>query len=291
MIEEALNNLEILKTIGITIKANSWIHEAINHAKLTNEHLENGTLEEFTSNNATRWKTTVVFGNLSEFSLIMSQVNELLNLISKIFIKKLKEIMNMPLKVSEENAKAGTNQGRNTLFELRLSARLSTAGYYPILSFDHPDISLNIGNNRYAIECKRVFLEETFLALTKEAIKQLNDYSLKNDSDRIGIVAVSITRAFHAGDMKLYAENMNGLGELAEIAMEKFIKKYSDFFNKEFPENIPAIILDFSDFAEAEKPYWLHWLYIVTIGANPDKDKLKTVVNDLKNLNKNDQIN
>jgi hypothetical protein len=284
IINETLSSIEKIKSNGIVIPDDSWLHKALNHAKLVELHSSKGTLQQITSQNSVRWKTTVIFGNLSEFNFIFTQFNTLLELNGKIFIKKLREVLKMPLTVLGEDAASGSNQGRNTLFELRLSARLAQAKFKPQLTSDHPDILVSAGMNEYAIECKRVFSKYRFEKLTLDAIDQLKNYTLSKFPHRIGLVAVSITRHFHQGDMKINAKNPEQLGRFADKEIETFIKSKSDFIRRSFPDRIPGIFLDYSDFAECDRPYWLHWLFFVGTGDGNENDPIKTTMADLHNL-------
>lgn len=284
LIKETHKSIGALESLGIAIPQDSWILEALSHAEQAETNNQNGTLEQFTSEGVVRWKTTVAFGNLSEFNFIVSQLKNLLKSQSKLVKKKLHDVVRMPLMVFDEDAKTGTNGGRNTLFELRMAARLTNSGFNPTLSFDHPDILVPTAGYEYAIECKRIFSINSFEKLTREAISQLIKYSLINHPNRLGIVAVSITRGFHEGDMKLSAESHEELGKLADREIGKFVKTYSSFIQASFPKNIPAIIIDYSDFAESERPYWIHWLWIVGTGKGSKEDLIHIVTIDLNSL-------
>lgn len=284
LIRSTHKSLSILNSAGIIIPPDSWIFEALSHAKLSEYNLRKGTLEQFTSEGAIRWKTTVAFGNISEFNFIVSQLEKLLKSNNKVVKKKIKDIIKMPLMVKDEDSSIGTNRGRNTLFELRLATRLMKSGFGANLTFDHPDILVPTIGHEYAIECKRIFSINSFEKLTLEAISQLIDYSLTGNSNRLGIVAISITRGFHKGDMKLNAESHEELEKLVDREIGKLVKTYSDFIQKSFPKNIPAIIIDYSDFAEGERPYWIHWLWVVGTGNGLGEDLIHNVTEDLSNF-------
>jgi|GEM_PF-6586342 len=284
VIDNTQRSLEKIENSNMSIPKDSWIYDALKHAQIVEQHSRNNSLENFTSNNEIKWKTTIVFGNLSEFNLIMAQSDKLQKTSKAVFEKKLKEIVKMPLRVIDENAKTGTNQGRNTLFELRLAARFAQSGYKPILSHDHPDILINTEGKEYVIECKRVYSERSFTRLVCEAIDQLTNNSLQSDPNRLGVVAISISRAFHKGDKKLSSTQANLLSEFVDKEVEKFIKKHSDYINRVFPKNIPLLVLDFSDFAEIDKPYWVNFLYLVGTAKNLQQSLIQSVFKDLENF-------
>ena len=283
IIEEAKINLKKLSSLHIKVPEDSWFYEALSHAEDTEEQRVLGNLEKYTSDPSIAWKTTIAFGNLSEANLIIRKIDTLLETSEQVVRRKLNDVVRMPLRMLDESSDAGTNLGRNTLFELRLATRLASAGYSPILYAKHPDILIPTDGFDYPIECKRVFSSKSFENLSYEAIRQLEERSL-NDRNRLGIVAVSITRHFHKGDKKLYAESSEKIGEFADKETERFVKEKLPSVFRKFPINIPCLILDFSDLAESDRPYWAHWLYLIETTNNNDSSKYVYIQRDLNKL-------
>lgn len=271
--------------LNITLKESSWIHEALSFAETAKKHDNAGTYVEYTRDGATRWNVSTAFVTIAEFNFVMSSINILLQQDKNLIKKKIRNIVGMPFKVLDEDADTSTNRGRNDLFELRLALRFCHAGYETILSEDHPDLLVKTARREYAIECKRLFSSKSFEKRTKEAIYQLENYSLNKGSRRYGLVAISITRAFHRGDMKLYAETPKMLGELADNEITKFADSNMDFIHEIFPRRIPGILLDFSDIAESSKPYWLHWLQFIETASRRELSYFNMVQKDFSNMN------
>ena len=281
---ETENSIKKLASLNIKIPSTSWINNAYKHGLLVQKKLEAGKLEEFTVNNEMRWMTTVVFGTLAEFNFIVSNIDKLLINSHQTVIKKLNEILKMPLMVIDEDANTGSNLGRNTLFELRLASRFVEAGYCPILYKDHPDLLVPTLNMNYSIECKRLFSSESFENLIKKAIKQLIRFSLRDYPENLGLVAVSISRYYHRGDKKISMESSESLGGFVDNTVYEFIQKNKYFIDTAFPLNIPAIIIEFSDFGEAERPYWINWMYLVGTQNKPELSKFNIIEKDLEKL-------
>lgn len=283
IIDTTYKSLKKLSTLKIEIPKTSWVYDSLNHALLVEKEREAGNLFKFTSNREMAWKTTVSFGNLSEFNLIVDRIDTLLGTSEEVVLRKLNDVVRMPFRMFDENSDKGTNLGRNSLFELRLATRFSLAGYMPKLCSEHPDILIPTAGYDYPIECKRMFSPNSFENLVFNGISQLEKYSICSKYPQ-GIVAVSITRYFHQGDKKIYAESSNKIGELADRETEKFVKAKLPYIFRKFPDNIPCLILDFSDFAESDKPYWVHWLYFIETTANPETSNYKYILRDLQKM-------
>lgn len=283
IIDNTNKSIAKLLSLNIKISDDSWIYEALNHAEMAEKERATGNLFEFTSNPEIRWKTTIAFGSLSELNLIVNRIDGLLSNSEKVVIKKLKDVVKMPFSMLDESADSGTNLGRNSLFELRLATRFLAAGYSLSLCSDHPDILVPTNGYEYPVECKRMFSPKSFENLVFEAISQLEKYSL-GGKNSLGMVALSFTRYFHKGDKKIYAETSDKIGELADKETEKFVKDKLPFIFRKFPANIPCLILDFSDFAESDKPYWVHWLYLIETSNDPKTSNYKYIQRDLQKM-------
>lgn len=109
----------------------------------------------------------------------------------------LKKAFSGPLDTFREDA--GSNQARNAMFELTMGAMAARRGLRPVLSTANPDVQFEFENRRVNIECKRVISESKVLGRIEEGIKQLTK-SVRNKTDDVGIVAVSLAKLFNPGD-------------------------------------------------------------------------------------------
>ncbi|MBU3978252.1 hypothetical protein KKF69_05080 [Patescibacteria group bacterium] len=178
----------------------------------------------------------------------------------RLFLKKLKIVLNAPLLMSNETS--NSNEGRNTLFELKLFLRLKNANYDVSLCANHPDILLIVDRREYAIECKRIYKPETLISNAKIAIEQLQRYSLSQEN-RFGIVAISITRYFHSGDKYLAAKSEDAVRARINYEMTTLLEHNKKTLLGLFPAKIPVLILEFSDRGEIQKPYSFNFLDII----------------------------
>ena len=286
IIQEARTNINKLHALNIEVPTGSWFFDALVQAELAEQQRLFGNLEDYTSNPLNRLKTTTAYGNLSEINFIISEIDRLVETSGHVVKKKINDVLRMPLRMLDESSDTGTNMGRNILFELRLAARFVRAGYSPVLNVAHPDIFIPTSGFNYAIECKRVFSAKKFEDLTSRAIDQLEKNSL-GENNWLGIVAISITRHFHGGDKKLYGESSDRISEFADKETDRFIKEKLPFIHRKFPTNIPCLILDFSDLAESDIPYWIHFLSIVETSNDSAASKYQFVLKDLAALKTN----
>jgi len=244
------------------IPDNSWIGEAIkitedliiridNDKKLDESQLQDKFYLD---------KCYSSLSQLQELNFILSGIRLIDKQDIKIFLKKLKIVFNAPLLMSNETS--NSNEGRNTLFELKLFLRFKYANYNVNLCADHPDILLIVDGRGYAIECKRIYKPETLISNAKVAIEQLQKYSLSQEN-RFGIVAISITRYFHSGNKYLAAKSENTARLRINQEMSTLFKRNKQALLSLFPVKIPVLILEFSDRGEIQKPYSFNFFDII----------------------------
>ena len=117
-------------------------------------------------------------------------------------VKKLmRKVVNAPLDPRLETQ--NSNEGRNTLFELRLGAALRASGASVTLG-GLPDLVVDHVGFRLYIECKRPLGEHNIARRADEACSQLR---VRFDSDShpnaVGMVAISVSRSLNAGGNKM----------------------------------------------------------------------------------------
>jgi len=108
---------------------------------------------------------------------------------------KLDRGLSGPHRPADETAK--NSDGRNIMFELALAADLRLQG--ADVSIGDPDIRLTISGQRFLVECKRPFREESIRANVRGAAAQLETH-LKADPDAAGIIAISVSRVLNEGN-------------------------------------------------------------------------------------------
>jgi len=223
--------------------------------------------------------------------LELSGVLDVLDLIEpenlKIFLLKLKLIFKSPLLMNEEDT--DTNLGRNTLFELGLFSRFMMSGYDAKLHYEHPDISVRIDAREYDIECKRLYKPETLIKNTKAALDQLLEYSIYQPKPeglhgRYGIVAVSLSRYFHPGDMLFDATTEEKAKERINYEMKKVFDDNEEELRRLFPVKVPALILHYSDRGSIDKPYIYNFIDLHETARAGSYSHFKQLMEDFKNF-------
>lgn len=263
----------------ISISTNSWINQAILIVNNLIDAINSGLSENdyFSTEKLLYEKTISSLQQLYDLSTILTVVA---NPVSGPITKKLNSVFSAPLLMMDENP--NTNEGRNTLFELRLFARLISKGFNPQLSPTHPDILLQINNHHYAFECKRPFKVDTLVSNVNDAISQLTRYSL-DSKDCYGIVAVSITRCIHPGDKRLEVPSEQIAKAKLQQEMKKIVDSYRPSIFSDFSIRIPALFIEFSDRAVIDKPYNIDLIDVVET-AQGGFSLFQTVKEDFANL-------
>ncbi len=264
-----------------------WIEKAMEWLnKIISCQGNEAAMNELLSNSESNWQASVSVVQLREFLYVLKSLSSLGNVDHGLLRKKLNEVISMPFLVIDEDF--NSSRGRNTLFELRLACKFANAGYWVNLSEDHPDVLVKCNGREYAIECKRVFSSNSFLSNISVAYNQLLDNSLTiENGKKLGIIAISITRIFNeGGNLKLSLDNV----EKASLAVDK---RLDDFFKYQESRivtavskghlyyKVKAILLDYSDVAELDKPYWIHKQVLYKL---PGRSGAKLIDEDTKPL-------
>lgn len=147
------------------------------------------------------------------------------------YIDKLVKSLNMPLLPEEEDSDRGTQQGRDFLFELKILTKFISSGYRCTVEGQHPDLSIYINNQKYAVECKRLYIESSFEKNIVIAIKQLEKKSFVKDNNTLGIVALNFSRFFDQSERVRLINLTDANRRLAED-YQIFQKKTFDIFEK-----------------------------------------------------------
>lgn len=161
---------------------------------------------------------------------------------------------------------------------LHLYVKLAKASYDTSLNI-HPDILVKINGREYAIECKRIFSENSLIRNILDAREQLRKHSL-NKRNQLGIIAMSMTRSIHAGNRKLVTETIEQASAIASNKINDVYQKHESEIRRNLSYKFPAILFDYSDIAEINIPYWINKIHMFKlVGSN-------RVYNDLELLSK-----
>lgn len=266
----------------IKVPIDSWVNDAIEIVNDLIRARERGITENeyFSKNKLLYEKSVSSLYQLYDLSKIFSVITSIEKGQLPIISKKINIVCKAPLLMMDENP--NTNEGRNTLFELRLFSRLISKGFKPQLSLNHPDILLQINKRQYVFECKRPFKIDTLVTNINDAISQLKQHSLVSNNC-YGIVAVSITRCFHPGDKRFEETSEQIAKAKLQQEMKNIVDSYRPQIFHNFSIRIPALFVEFSDRAVINKPYSIELIDIVET-AQGSFSLFQTIKNDFAKL-------
>lgn len=264
LLRETAHHLSYLKyKYKLSPSNNSWVYEAMRTIEelitVVANNLDQGAY--FKKEDYLYDKTITALSELTNLSGILEPIDKVNKDSLNVFLGKLKKVFNAPMLIKDEDY--NSSEGRNTMFELQLFSKLVALDFDVSLPSDqHPDILVNVDGNTYFIECKRIFKKDTFVVNVQNAIDQLEEYSFKNKSG-YGIVAISVTRYFHSGDKRLEATTEAAMRRRIEVEMDKLLEENKNNLLSRFPLRIPALFLDFSDRAVADKAYCVNLVDVI----------------------------
>ncbi len=263
-----INNKSFLEVVGefkkniddppgnLIIPNDTWVFDAYNECKNFFEFFQkqgfNAIPIQFSDNDI--YRIQVQTSLIDQINDVFSVYEKIKDEYKKNFEKKIELVLNSKIMpILPENETEESNQGRNTLFELRLSSHFLNAGYdVEVPAEEHPDFRFFSNGSSYPVECKRIFsffpTLRGFRRNIKKAIDQLVDNSLKSPND-YGVVAVNISRFFKLNDAKrlFVARTEEEANEKIKYDFLFFKSKTIEDFKKiKFPINIPLIIFEYS---------------------------------------------
>jgi hypothetical protein len=141
----------------------------------------------------------------------------------------MQKAFNGPLNPSLETK--NTNEGRNTVFELRLGANLRRAGACVKLG-EQADLLIDYAGAHVYIECKRPLHQHKVRRRVTEARKQLQE-RFKTDPHHlvVGLVAISVSRTVNPGSKMFIVDEAEALHEL-EGEISRLHHQYSADYNQ-----------------------------------------------------------
>lgn len=238
---------------GIKIPTHTWIHDARKQSLLLVDYTSKYGLHHIYKHYSKEEVYTfqVSISQIDEINKIFAIAEYFSNHSYHNYTKKVNILLNskiMPLLPEKESGIS--NEGRNTHFELRLMTKFIKSGYFvEIPDGQHPDFQFQTTHKKYSVECKRIFSAEEFKSNIEKGIKQLEDYSLKNDNE-LGIVAINISRYFNINKMgKLFTAT--DFQQANNIIRQDFLRFKEEtlpsFKTITFPIKVPLIIFEYSE--------------------------------------------
>jgi hypothetical protein len=171
-------------------------------------------------------------------------------------IEKLRLAVTGPVNLHEETTTS--TKARNFLFEAVVDARMHNppAGIRTILNAKS-DSGFQVGNKKVWIECKRVTRLSKIEGNVKKASSQLESlFEQSIGTGHRGIVALEISKIFHAGDQLLVQNNDQNLNRALNEKMDTFIAENARIWERIYRKRNKKIIgtlLRFSFMAVSEQ--------------------------------------
>jgi hypothetical protein len=144
-----------------------------------------------------RGKMTEVLSTYVEIIETVETIETLMAAQVAVPVELLRKAFSGPIDTFREDA--GSNQARNAMFELTMGSMAARRGLNPVLSIANPDVQFDFENRRVCMECKRVISESKVIERIEEGIEQLAK-SVRDGTDDVGIVAISLAKLFNPGD-------------------------------------------------------------------------------------------
>lgn len=270
-----------LTSLGLPIKQNDRIHDSLSLIDEADAAVQNRQIV-FPGNKTKRTKLLYSFQDISELKQILEALSDWDQSIVK---KKFKRFLKGTILPSEE--KRENSFARNIGFELWLASLFSKRGYQTEISVNNPDLTVNLKNKKYFIECKRIYSEFGIEQAIRSAKKQL--VRLSSLPKGFGVIAVSISKIIPQDDLMLLSKNEAKATEGIYSLIEKFIIQYQHFWKNIKSKKIIGIIVHFGCIGaslEQGIPFYANFL---TVNNIHDNDTLfEVMAEDFKLLNPNE---
>jgi len=200
-----------LTSLGLALRPNDRIHEAFKVLRKAEEASRRGReTGNYVDISPGDWFPIVEA--LEAHDVFTAFLNEQTSAIAS----ALKRALSGPIQPIGESSK--NRDGRNTWFELALAAEWKLRG--ASVSLGEPDLRLTRDGATFLVACKRPANEESVQANLYNAVKQLRRNLDAAPDSCFGVVAVSLSCAFNAGDQVSTGE-LSALGRLLEIELER----------------------------------------------------------------------
>lgn len=212
---------EWLKKTGIETKDSVFL-EIIDEIKWLKENYKNPKCLKVLDE-----RKDIYVASLTEAACFISIFNSFKILKSdKLPRSKLREILNIPLIVSEEIAGTANVNSRNTLFELSLASQFLTKKL-DVVGFE--DIDILFQNRRINIQCKRFNKSKDFGGVIQEAYEQ--GQKKISESERF-IIALAIEKTEPVFAKLFDVQELQNVEDAFSIYADRFIRQYSEVINK-----------------------------------------------------------
>lgn len=177
---------------------------------------------------------SAIIGDANGFALIAKGFSKIPS--SLLPRTALKQSLYGPLCPSNEDSKS--SDARNKFFELELAAHLAVSGLN-LVGFD--DVQMEFEGQRYVIECKRPFLDDTFESNLGKAYAQLVR-RLKGPLDR-GVVAIAIEKVVSLDDRVHKLDPAVAAKDLAEAHCEVLTRRIIAFGSTPDPRIVGVLFV------------------------------------------------
>lgn len=273
----------ILSELGIEYRSHDRILQAIRLIKELDVVKENDDKrKEFMILNN---KSGQIFTSLVELFELKHILENSVGWDKNVLKEKLVKILDGTLILSKETPK--NSHARNIFFELSLAAEFKRAGLNANINAINPDISVNIKERTYFIQCKRVFSENRLRKLIGEAKSQLINDLDTNNGENYGVIALSLSRMFTNGLYCLDSKSSVSALQYLDFILLEFINKYSEIWKSITDKRIIAIILQVSLPVVLREESMIAWGRQITVNNIHDNDSLAQLEVDFKGLNPN----
>jgi len=188
---------ELLTTRGIAFDQNDRIHQAFSRLARYKQRVE---AEPRTEPTGPEMLMLLDVTEIDGFIPFLSELED------TVLVEKWGRLKSGSADRAEETA--SNSDARNTQFELMLFSDLRRAGMTAAIGNPNPDISLEINNRGYSIQCKRIFNANRHSAeqSLRAAASQLTQ-ELRESPGRLGVIALQIDRTFTEGQKILASDD------------------------------------------------------------------------------------
>lgn len=176
--------------------------------------------------------------------------------------RKLAEIVEGPHSYVEENPKSGTNQPRNTAFELSVTAQLTRAGFAVQQDDGLADVVAFLGSSKVILECKRPQSKTGVSTAIRKARDQLDTrYQNPYDADATGFIALDVTKLLNPDFLIATEEPVAAMKTRIDSAMNELIEDHNELWDRVRDQRTAGVLLRYSELAWSEQRRTMEWRY------------------------------
>lgn len=267
-----------LTSLGLPIRPYDRIHASLTLIDEADSAIKDGRIV-FPENKTKRTKLLYSLQDISELKQILEALP---NWDHNIVKGKLKRFLKGTILPSEENK--DNSFARNIGFELWLASLFLKKGYKAKININNPDLTVNLTDKKYFIECKRIYSEHGIQRAVKSASKQL--IKLNELPQGLGVIAVSISKVIPQNDLMLLSKNEARATERIYGLIEKFIVRYQHCWKNIKSKKIIGVMVHFGCIGASLEQGIPFYANFITVNNIHDNDQLfEVMADDFKLLN------